>query len=144
MIALLPQFQRLSIDGIIGERHGIYGVDYEKSEYDKYQDEADVVFQQTVEQILLGDERDLILDRSFWAKEDRDFFKALVENHGGRWVLVYLKVPRSVLWERICARRIADVNADSALEIGSELLDKFYDGFEVPNNEGEIVLESSS
>ena len=86
-------------------------------------------------------EQDVILDRSFWAKEDRDRFKQLIEQHGGRWVLLHLKVPKDVLWQRICARREAAVNADSALEISSELFDMFYEGFESPDGEGEVVFE---
>ena len=140
---MLPHFQRLSIDGIIADRHGIYGVDYAKSEYEKYQDEADTVFEQTVEHALSEARSDLILDRSFWAKEDREFFKALIEKHGGRWVLLYLEVAKDVLWQRICARREAELNADSALDISTELLDAFYEGFEVPQGEGELAIRSS-
>ena len=140
----LPSFQRISIDGIIASRHGIYGVDYPKPDYDKHQEEADTIFQQFVEEILAGGSEDLILDRSFYAKADRDFFKKLIEKQGGRWVLVYLKAPKAVLWQRICARREASVNADSALEISKELLSSFFDGFEVPGGEGEIVVETSA
>lgn len=91
---------------------------------------------------LLTDGRDVVLDRAFYAKEDRDIYKNLVEGKGGRWVLVYLQAPKEVLWKRIGARREAGVNADCALEISEELLDFFYDNFEVPSGEGEVVVDT--
>ena len=144
MIQNLPTFQRLSIDGIIASRHGMYGVDYPKSEYGKFQDEADGAFREAVEQILEVGKEDFVLDRSFCAKEDRALFKGLIEQRRARWVLVYLKVPKEVLWQRICDRREAGVNADSALEISKELLNVFFEGFEVPHGEGEVVVENDT
>lgn len=93
--------------------------------------------------MLANGEDNIVLDRSFYAKEDRDYFKTLIEKRGGRWVLVYLKAPKDVLWQRICARRQERVNADSALEISEDLLNRFFEGFEVPVGEGEIVVETS-
>ena len=87
---------------------------------------------------------DLVLDRAFYAKDDRETYKKLVEENAARWVLVYLKAPKEVLWQRIQARRAAEVNADSALVISKELLDSFYDGFDVPNGEGEIVVDTNA
>ena len=87
--------------------------------------------------------RDVILDRAFYAKEDRDLYRQLVEKHGGRVVLVYLSAPQSVLWERIQARRKASLNADTMFEISESLLDTFYNGFEVPRGEGEIVVDTT-
>ena len=139
---MVPSFERFSIDGIIASRHGIYAVDYPETQYEACQKEADGIFQHSVEETLADGKVDVVLDRAFYAKEDRDFYKALIEQHGGRWVLVYLKVPKDVLWRRIAARRKAGVNADSALEINKELLDVFYDGFEVPSGEGEMIHES--
>ncbi len=43
---------------------------------------------------LLSDEKkthDIVLDRSFWAREDRGKFKRLTEEKNGRRVFVYLK-----------------------------------------------------
>ena len=82
------------------------------------------------------------MDRAFYAKEDRELYTQIVEQGGGRTVLVYFKVPKDTLWQRICARREAGVNADCALEISRERLDFYFDGFEVPDGEGEIVIDS--
>ena len=141
MIQALPTFQRLSIDGILADRYGICGIDYPGSDYDKYQDEADTIFRQSAERILSEGKQDLVLDRSFWAKDDRDFFKELVERYGGRWVLVHLKLPKDILWQRVCSRREAGVDADSALEISEELMEFYFKCFEIPVGEGEVVVE---
>ncbi|KAK3703167.1 hypothetical protein LTR37_014644 [Vermiconidia calcicola] len=137
-----PTFQRVSIDGILASRHGLVGVNYLRSDYDKNQDEAGTIFLAIVEQVLDEGNKDLVLDRSFYAKEDGEFFKSCVEQHGGRWVLVYLNAPKEVLWHRICARREAEINADSALEISRDLLDNYCDGFEIPNGEGELAIRT--
>ena len=142
--ARLPSFKRISIDGINASRHGLYGIDYPKSEHKTQMDEADKIFQLSVEQILIEGQDDIILDRAFYAKEDRDLYRDLVENRGGRCVLVYLNAPKEVLWQRICARREAGITADSALEISEALLDTFFDGFEVPHGEGEVVVDTLS
>jgi predicted kinase len=71
-------------------------------------------------------------------------YKRLVEGAGARWVLVYLTAPKDVLWERIHSRRSDGIHADVALDITKELLDDFYDNFEVPNGEGEIVVDTTA
>lgn len=143
-MAAYPSFHRISFDGITAARHGLYDIDYSASEHDKISDETDQVFLETAKRILSEGKTDVVLDRAFYAKEDRDAYKKMVEDKGARWVLVYLTAPKQVLWERIQGRRAAGVNADSALVISKELLDFFYDGFDVPKGEGEIVVDTAS
>lgn len=138
----MPSFERISIDGIIASRHGIYGIGYEPAMYATYQDEADIAFESSTKERLMAGS-DVVLDRSFYVKEDRDAFRSIIAECGGRCVLVYFSVPKEVLWERIQARRSAGVNADSALDISREMFDMFSDGFEVPNGEDEIVVSST-
>lgn len=139
IVDAFPSFTRLSIDTIIADRHGIYNVDYPPSKYPAHQEEARQVFSEQVHQFL-REKKNMVLDRSFYAKKDRDEYKAAVEYGGGQSVLVYLKAGRDVLWKRICERRAKDVNADSAFEINPALLDQYVRGFEVPDGEGEIVI----
>ncbi|KAL5119600.1 hypothetical protein ACEQ8H_002446 [Pleosporales sp. CAS-2024a] len=49
-----PSFHRLSIDEILYQNRGIYGIDYEASDalYEQYQDEADEVYLSTFEKLL--------------------------------------------------------------------------------------------
>ncbi len=142
MVKEFPTFQRISFDGILAARHGLYGIDYPKSDHEKISDEADTEFFETAKQFLAIGKDDIVLDRALYAKEDRDAYKQLIESNGARWVLVFLKAPKEVLWQRIQDRRAAGVNAECALEISKELLDMFYDGFEVPAGEGEIVVNT--
>ncbi|KAK8088432.1 ATP/GTP-binding protein [Apiospora hydei] len=143
VIAELPQFSRISGDEIIHERHGLYGVDYPANDalYQQYQEENDAIILQRFHS-LLEQGRDVILDRSFYAKEDRDEFKRIVEEHGGRWALVFFKaVDKETLWERIRHRSAQPKEANSALDISRETFEMYWDGFEDPQGEGEIVVE---
>lgn len=77
----------------------MYRIDYPPEKYDEYGDEAEVEHDKYLHELLSDKERrhDLVLDRSFWAKEDREKYKRLAEGKDGRWVLVYLKANKSVL-----------------------------------------------
>jgi predicted kinase len=90
---------------------------------------------------LLRNRDDIVLDRSFYAREDRDEFRRMIAPTGARVILVYFKGSKDVLWRRICERRAKGVTADSALEIGESLLDDYVCGFEAPENENEVVIE---
>ncbi|KAI0123736.1 hypothetical protein BJ170DRAFT_697530 [Xylariales sp. AK1849] len=143
VITRLPQFNRLSIDEIIYTDHGLYGVDYAADErlYVQYQEEAGQTFLGHL-QDLLKNGKDIVLDRSFYAKEDRDDFRRIVADGGGRWVLVYLKAGnKEKLWERICGRSTMRRDANSALDITREIFDMYWRGFEEPCGEGEVVVQ---
>jgi predicted kinase len=91
--------------------------------------------------LLRAKDRDAILDFSFAFKEVRDEYKTLIEEEEGRWVLVYLDVDEETLPQRIRERREGAVDADSAFEVTEEVLAKYIEGFQRPENEGEIVLK---
>ncbi|KEF62808.1 uncharacterized protein A1O9_00781 [Exophiala aquamarina CBS 119918] len=140
-IAASPHnFTRLSIDNILFSRHGLYGTDYPPSLLATYQDEADSIFHSETKSQLL-EKINLVLDRAFYAKADRDEYRSLAEQAGARVVLVFLEASRDVLWRRIQQRKAAGRDADSALEIPEELLDSYLAGFERPVGEGEVVLQ---
>lgn len=103
---------------------------------------------------LLKDEpdKDIVLDLSFWNKEYRDEYKALVEAGHGRWVLVHLDTDKDTLWGRIQSRRAKrDATAvggsgrdgDSAYDISEEMFEMYWGGFEPPQGEGEIVVQTA-
>ncbi|KAF2621154.1 P-loop containing nucleoside triphosphate hydrolase protein [Macroventuria anomochaeta] len=138
-----PHFTRVSSDAILFDAHGIYGIDYAASLslYNQYQDEVDVVYLETFRR-LLAEEKDIILERSFYAKEDRDEFHGIAVDGGARVVLVFLRAKdKELLWERICKRSRAEKTADNALDISRETFEMYWSGFEDPDNEGEIVIE---
>ncbi|KXJ85646.1 hypothetical protein Micbo1qcDRAFT_169233 [Microdochium bolleyi] len=143
--ARLPHFTRLSIDEIIHARHGIYGADYpaDMALYQAYMDEAGAVYDAEFDRLLLRERRDIVLDRSFYAKEDRDDFRARVEQGGGgRVVLVFFRpTDKEVSWNRIVDRGRETKGANNALEISRELFEMYWAGFENPDGEGEIVID---
>lgn len=138
-----PQFTRISIDDIIYKAHGIYGSDYPASPslYDQYMDEADEVYLDTFRK-LLAEGRDIAFERSCYAKEDRDEWRKIAEDAGARVVLVFLRAnDKEVVWKRICARSAAGKTADSALDIDRATFEMYWNGFENPEGEGEIVID---
>ncbi|KAI1476088.1 P-loop containing nucleoside triphosphate hydrolase protein [Daldinia eschscholtzii] len=142
VLSTYPNFERLSADATIAARHGLYGVDYPPEKYAEFLDEASNECEARLIQLLREGKKDLVLDRSFYSKEFREETKKLIEENGGRWVLVYLRAKnKEVLWERIVGRRQVGINADCAYEITREILDGYWDGFEAPVDEGEIVIE---
>ncbi|KAI1801223.1 P-loop containing nucleoside triphosphate hydrolase protein [Daldinia bambusicola] len=137
-----PNFERLSADATIAARHGIYGVDYPPEKYEEFLEEASDECEARLIELLREGKKDLVLDRSFYSKEFREETKKLIEDNGGRWVLIYIHVKsKELLWDRIISRRQKGINADCAYEITRKILDGYWDGFEAPVNEGEIVIE---
>lgn len=145
LLTLHPTFTRLSIDEIIFTNHGLYGIDYPASPslYDIYQAEADEIYLETFKRLLEA-RRDIILERSFYAKSDRDEFRGMIESAGERCILVYLRVvegDKERLWERICERGRKEKDANSAFEISRERFERYWSGFEGPDGEGEMVVD---
>lgn len=148
IISLFPNFVRLSVDEIIFKNHGLYGIDYAQEKYQEYQDEAQEILIAELKRRLEEKTKDIILDLSFWNKQYRDEFKAVIEKFGGRWVLVFLDADKELLWKRITLRKaqrdgqdLVDRTGDSAFDVGRETFDSYYEGFERPCGEGEHVIE---
>ncbi|KAH8879323.1 P-loop containing nucleoside triphosphate hydrolase protein [Thozetella sp. PMI_491] len=142
IVAEFPSYERLSIDGFLHEKYGIYRVDYSPEKYEEYQDDADDELQRRLASLLEDGKRDIVLDRSLYAKEDRDYYKRMIEAKGARWVLVFFRpASKELIWRRIVQRRENGVNADSAFEITKDILNGYWDGFENPEGEGEIVID---
>jgi predicted kinase len=142
IVARHPSFVRLSIDSTIYAKHGLYGIDYPPEKLAEYQDEADAECKARLVDLLDRGERDIVLDRALYSREDRDYFKEVVEKKGGRWILVFFRPPsKDVIWNRIQRRREAGVDADSAVELTPEILDGYWEGFENPEGEGEVVVD---
>ncbi|KAK5061158.1 hypothetical protein LTR84_007700 [Exophiala bonariae] len=141
----IPPFTRLSVDTILHAQHGLYKINYPAREYGTHLTNAAATFHsETIRLLQTTPPTNLVLDRSFYAKEDRDEYRALAEQAGARVVLVYLKASREVLWRRICARKArAETegrDADSAFDVGEELLDTYLRGWEAPVGESEVVI----
>ncbi|MCB5291547.1 AAA family ATPase [Arthrobacter sp. SO3] len=89
---------------------------------------------------LMASRRDVVVDLSFWSRQRREEYKALITAHGATWQLVYLDVPRHELLRRLALRR-RDPGPNSA-PVGPDYLDKFLAGFEAPADEGETIVRA--
>jgi tRNA uridine 5-carbamoylmethylation protein Kti12 len=140
-----PRFIRLSIDQMIFDDHGLYGDDYPPSLYPRFQKEADEKFISEFRRLLSADNQpnDIVLDRSFYAKSDRESYRRMAEELGARIVLVFLDCSKDVLLSRIQKRAEGERNADSAFDMTENILDAYIDGFERPDGEGEVLIHAA-
>ncbi|WP_078380049.1 AAA family ATPase [Sutcliffiella halmapala] len=132
-------FVRLSIDEEIWASNGRYGIDYPEEKYEKYKEDAEVKLRQQLVE-LIQDKQQVVIDFSFWQRSRRNEYKQLIEEAGGEWKLIYLKVNANELRERLQIRS-QRFDANAAFPITEEILTAFLLGFEVPTDEGEIVIE---
>lgn len=128
---------RLSVDEEVFARHGRHGIDYPEHEYP--QREAPVVRdvqRRLAEAVRAG--QPVVLDYGLWRRTERDAYKKLVQDAGGSWRLIYLKVDKAELLRRLAERNLrADANA---LRVTPEMLDAFCARFEEPVGEGEETV----
>lgn len=109
--------------------------------YEQYLSEADEIYLSTF-QTLLAEGKDIICEKSFYAKEDRDEYRSLAEKGGARVILVFFSVKdKEVVWGRIRKRSEGAKTANSAFDISRETFERYCDGFESPDGEDEIVIE---
>jgi predicted kinase len=132
-------FVRLSIDEEIWATRGRYGIDFPIEKIEEYKKEAE----ETLRKRLIGQIRQkehVVIDFSFWDRVRRERYKQLIEDAGGKWKLIYLKVRPDVLRERLTLRNQRfDANS---FPISEELLASYLEGFEIPEGEGEMVVEN--
>jgi predicted kinase len=134
-------FVRLSIDEEIWRRWGQSGVDYPASRHEELQRLAgQAVRAELVALVERG--HDVVVDLSMSRRSTRDAYKALTEQAGGRWRLVYLRASEELLRNRLAARRTrTDANA---FPVSDEVLDRYLHDFEDPQDEGEEVVEATT
>jgi predicted kinase len=130
--------QRLSVDQVIHQRFGRRDEDFPSDDYLRLHAQVISELDERLIEILRR-RRDVVLDygREFWTRAGRDRYKQLVDEHGGRWKLIYLQADRELLLERLRERnRRRDADAFHMTE---ERLDQFIANFEEPDHEAEIV-----
>lgn len=130
---------RLSIDEEVWASYGRYGVDYPPHKYSEYSIEAEQKLScQLIE--LLHKGRNVVIDFSFWNRAKRDEYKRIIEQAGGEWRLVYLKVSHDILRKRL-SDRSQRFDANASFPITEDILATYINGFEEPLGESEIVVE---
>lgn len=133
-------YARLSIDEEVWRRFGRYGIDYPAEEYAALSLTTEEALRVRLLELIDAGRR-VVVDLSFWQRAGRDEYKQLIEAAGGRWRLVYLKVPPDVLRSRL-ARRAERFDANAAFPITDDLLADFLAGFEEPHGEGEETIQA--
>ncbi|TMU87184.1 ATP-binding protein [Bacillus sp. BHET2] len=132
-------FVRLSIDEEIWATHGRYGIDFPLEKMEEYKKEAESKLRNDLLR-LIQDKQQVVIDFSFWDRARRDDYKQLIETYGGKWKLIYLKVKPDDLRERLQIRNQRfDANA---FPITEEVLTSYLKGFQIPEGEGEMVIEN--
>ena len=129
---------RLAVDEEVFARNGRYGVDYPDHEYPAR--ERPVVAELRARMAaLIRAGRPVVFDWGLWRRADRDAYKRLITDSGGRWHLLYFPADRATLQRRLAERnRRADSNA---LTVTSAALDEFIGRFEAPRGEGEQIID---
>lgn len=77
-----PKFTRLSIDAYLLAHHGVFGRDFGEENYGDLTKEAWVWLRGEMGR-LLSEEKDIMLDTSLYAREDREMWREVVERVGG-------------------------------------------------------------
>jgi predicted kinase len=88
---------------------------------------------------MLAVGQSVILDYGFPTREQRETYKDLIKENGGTWRLLYFQATYDTLWQRIEERNIR--RGANAQPISKSMLRKLVDNFEVPEYEGEEIIE---
>ncbi|MFC1435523.1 AAA family ATPase [Streptacidiphilus sp. N1-3] len=123
---------RLSVDDQMASLHGLLGKDYNEHEhFALLAPVVEDVRRQLVELLRAG--RSVVLDHGLGRRAERDDYKRLVTDHGGKWRLIHFRVEQVEL-----LRRLANRNRDpEAGVISPEALAWITDHSEEPVGEGE-------
>lgn len=108
-------YVRLSIDEEIWITNGRYGIDFQAGKYEQYKADAEMKLRNRLIS-LIHDKQQVVIDFSFWQRAKRNGYKKLIEG----------------------SQRF---DANAAFPITEDILATFLNGFEVPLDEGEIVIE---
>lgn len=129
---------RLSIDEEMWNLYGQKGIDYPEMRYDELSEKVELMLCQTMIR-LIKDGKNIIIDFSFWNRDERKYYKNIIEKAGGSVELVYMKASKELLRKRLQKRNLS-LHANSPFVITDEILEHHYNEFQKPKDEGEIVL----
>ena len=132
-------FVRLSLDEEIWATNGHWGIDFPMDKFEEYRKDAEIKLRNRLIK-LIHNKQQVVIDFSFWDRVRRIQYKKLIEDSGGKWKLIYLKVHPNDLRERL---KVRNKNFDAnSFPISEELLTSYLNGFEVPKGEGEFVIKN--
>ena len=131
-------YVRLSIDEELWKTYGRKGIDYPDSRYEELSEKVEAMLCEKLIRFM-KDGKNVVIDFSFWSKENRDFYREIIAKAGGTAELVYMKASKETLQKRLKKRNTL-LNANSPFIITNEILEHHYNDFEEPRGEGEIIL----
>ena len=132
------RYVRLSIDEELWKTYGRKGIDYPDSRYEELSEKVEAMLCERLIRFM-KDGKNVVIDFSFWSKENRDFYREIIAKAGGTAELVYMKASKETLQKRLKKRNTL-LNANSPFIITNEILEHHYNNFEEPQGEGEIIL----
>lgn len=131
-------FVRLSIDEVMWARFGRHGIDYPAADYRGLLERAHAELCDQLA-VVMARRAPVVVDSAFWSRADRDHHKALVEQAGCRWQIVYMQTPLALVRTRLSQRNFRfDANAPYA--ITDDVLTRYAAAFEPPLDEDPIVV----
>lgn len=96
-------FIRISIDEEMWRLYGARGVDYLNDNYEELSSIVESKLQNDIVNYIKED-KNLVIDFSFWSKSNRKYYKNFLEELGADIQLIYLKVDKETLKKRIESR----------------------------------------
>ena len=131
-------YVRLSIDEELWKTYGRKGIDYPDSRYEELSEKVEAMLCEKLIRFM-KDGKNVVIDFSFWNRENRNFYREIIAKAGGTAELVYMKASKETLQKRLKKRNML-LNANSPFIITNEILEHHYNNFEEPQGEGEIIL----
>ncbi len=132
-------YELLSMDRLVRERFGRYGVDIRVEDYQHFNDAVRPELERRLAEAMRAG-RDVVLDSPLPRRADRDAYKEIVRAAGGRWRLLHFDVDPAELRRRVRSRREAPAADPDAFPATEELLTFFHANFEPPRGEGEEII----
>jgi predicted kinase len=132
---------RLSVDELIYDKHGRYGVDYPAESYSALY-AATLAEIRSLVALEVSAGHDVALDLGIFSRADRDEWKRWITELGATWRLLYFPVSRAEVLHRLTERN--RLGGASGVPVRESDLDAFYARFEEPLDEGEEVIQPGS
>lgn len=86
---------------------------------------------------LIKEEKDVVLDYSFWSKEMRREYLLLMRGYGIEPIIYYIQTPKEIVMERIRKRKGDNPNA---IILSEKTASVYYDNFQPPTSaEGNVI-----
>lgn len=114
------------------------GIDYPEEQYEELSGHVERALRERLLS-LIKQGKDVVIDFSFWNRENRNIYKELIQNAGAETELIYMKAEKETLQKRLHKRNQV-LNANSPFVITDEILEHHYNVFQEPCGEGENVI----